>query len=562
MDSRERIIRQRLSAEYKQAEKELRKELDDYYKRFQKQDKEKAKLVSQGKLDRSEYIKWRKNKMLYKETLNQKVDVMSQHLLNVNKQARDIIRKEMFGVYADQYNFGKYEVEKGLKVNTSFTLFDQKTVERMADKNPKLLPERKAPDGKILKYSRRKVNTAITQGVLKGDSIDKIAQRLSRVVGMEERYALTNARTAMTGAQNAGRLDSYFDSKKLGINVRKQWMATLDERTRESHQMLDGESRPIEEPFSNGLMYPANADLPKSIKVDGHKVSPTPAEVYNCRCTMIADLPDFPPQNMMRLDNVNGTPIEYATYNEWAGWKKGVAKESSRVESITRDSVRREIRNNTEAYNKILQQADANNVEYVEVEPLSRKLSEDEIIERIAGGDMTSGSCVSLAMAYAGNVGGYDVLDFRGGMSMETFAKNITNRQMARLDGVVSMENTNFSSLKGASELITQMEDDKMYMLITGKHASIVRKVNGKAEYLELQSEKDGENGWKPFQKDTLKRRFGCTRSKTVYGIKLEQYSYAIDVESLSKSSEFQKLLGYINTAKDKQKKGVSGSVK
>lgn len=309
MDSRERIIRQRLSAEYKQAEKELRKELDDYYKRFQKQDKEKAKLVSQGKLDRSEYIKWRKNKMLYKETLSQKVDVMSQHLLNANKQARGIIRKESFGVYADQYNFGKYEVEKGLKVNTSFTLFDQKTVERMAEKNPKLLPERKAPDGKILKYSRRKVNTAITQGVLKGDSIDKIARRLTDVVGIEEGYARLNARTAMTGAQNAGRLDSYFDSKGLGINIKKQWMATLDERTRTSHQAMDGEIVDIEDKFSNELEYPADPEG-------------DPREVYNCRCTMIAVLPDFPPQNMMRLDNVNGTPIEYATYNEWAGWKK------------------------------------------------------------------------------------------------------------------------------------------------------------------------------------------------------------------------------------------------
>lgn len=549
MDSRERILRQRLSAEYKKAENELQKELNEYYKRFQKQDKEKAKLVSQGRLDQSEYIKWRKNKMLYRDTLIQKVDVMSQHLLNVNKQARDIIRKEMFGVYADQYNFGKYEVEKGLKVNTSFTLFDQKTVERMAEKNPKLLPERKAPDGKVLKYSRRKVNTAITQGVLKGDSIDKIARRLTDVVGIEEGYARLNARTAMTGAQNAGRLDSYFDSKALGINIRKQWMATLDERTRTSHQELDGEIVDIDKKFSNGLEYPGDPE--------GH-----PREVYNCRCTMIAVLPDFPPQNMMRLDNVNGTPIEYATYSEWAGWKKGVAKDSSKVEAITKDSVKKEIRNNTEAYNKILQQADANNVEYVEVKPLSKELSDEEIIERIAGGDMTRGSCVSLAMAYAGNVGGYDVLDFRGGMSMETFAKGITNRHMAMLDGVVSMENVNFSSVKGASELITQMKDDKIYMLITGKHASIVRKVNGKAEYLELQSGRDDGNGWKPFQKDTLRRRFGCTRSKTIHGIKLEQPSYAIDVDSLSKSSEFQKLLGYINTAKDKQKKGSSGSVK
>lgn len=305
MDSRERILRQRLSAEYKQAEKELLKEFKEYTKAFENEDKEKRRLVRQGKLSPSEHIEWRKNKMLYKDTLKQKVDVMSQHLLNVNKQARGIIRRETFGVYADQYNFGVYQVEKGLHIDTSFMLFDQTTVKRMAEKNPKLLPERKAPDGKILKYSRRKVNTAITQGVLQGESIDDIAKRLTKVVGMEERYALTNARTAMTGAQNAGRLDSYIAMKKMGIKLRKQWMATLDERTRTSHQEMDGEIVDIEEKFSNELEYPGDPE--------GH-----PREVYNCRCTMIADLPDFPPENMQRLDNIDKTPIDYVTYKEWA----------------------------------------------------------------------------------------------------------------------------------------------------------------------------------------------------------------------------------------------------
>lgn len=551
MDSRERILRQRLSAEYKKAEKELQKELDEYFKRFQKQDKEKAKLVSQGKLDQSEYIKWRRDKMLYKETLSQKVDVMSQHLLNADKQARGIIRKETFGVYADQYNFGVYQVEKGLHIDTSFTLFDQKTVERMADKNPKLLPERTAPDGKILKYSRRKVNTAITQGVLQGESIDDVAKRLTKVVGMEERYALTNARTAMTGAQNAGRLDSYIAMKRMGIKLRKQWMATLDERTRTSHQEMDGEIVDIEDKFSNELEYPGDPEG-------------DPREVYNCRCTMIADLPDFPPENMQRLDNIDKTPIDYVTYKEWASHKKPI-KENKTVTITQKEALETAIpalTSSTEAYRNVVQRVVANNVEYVEVKPLGAKLSDGEIIERIAGGDMTSGSCVSLAMAYAGNVGGYDVLDFRGGTSLETFAAHVTNRQLTKLQGVVSMENYNFSAVKGASELITQMEDGKIYMLVTGSHASIVRKIDGKAEYLELQSGKDGGNGWKPFQKDTLRHRFRCTKSRTRYGIKLEQHSYAIEVDSLAHSSEFQKLLGYINTAKDKQKKGISGSVK
>jgi len=311
-DGRMRIIRQRLAKEYKQAERELKKQVNEYYADFKAADLKKRELVKQKKLSQAEYIKWRENKMLYGETLKQKVDVMSQHLLNVDKQAAGIINREMFGVYANNYNFAKYQVEKGLHIDTSFTLFDRKTVERMAEKNPKLLRERKTKDGKILKWSRRKVNTAITQGVLQGESIDKIAKRLVDVVGMQERYALTNARTAMTAAQNAGRMESFLNSAALGIKLKKQWMATLDERTRSSHQELDGEIVDINKPFSNKLMFPGDPDG-------------APAEIYNCRCTMIGDLEDYPRENFQRYDNIEGKPIDYVTYKEWLAAKQKAA---------------------------------------------------------------------------------------------------------------------------------------------------------------------------------------------------------------------------------------------
>lgn len=544
-DSRMRIIKQRLAAEYKQAGRELKKQVNEYYADFKAADLKKRELVKQGKLSQADYIKWRENKMLYGKTLKQKVDVMSQHLLNVDKQAAGIINREMFGVYANNYNFAKYQVEKGLHIDTSFTLFDRKTVERMAEKNPKLLRERKTKDGKILKWSRRKVNTAITQGVLQGESIDKIAKRLMDVVGMQERYALTNARTAMTAAQNAGRMESFLNSAAMGIKLKKQWMATLDERTRSSHQELDGEIVDINKPFSNKLMYPGDPDG-------------APAEIYNCRCTMVGELEDYPSEKFQRLDNIDGKPIDYVTYKEWLAAKQKSAKAPT-IETLTKRAAM-ETANRTKAYDAILSDAESNNVEYLDVRPLERTLSDQEIIDRLAGGDKTMGSCVSLAMAYAGNVSGYDVLDFRGGKSVKTFAKHIVNKELVNLNGVVGMENMKFSSVKGATELITQMEDGKIYMLVTGKHASIVKKINGEAHYLELQSAT--HSGWHPFTKDTLRRRFGCTRSRTILGTKVKQHSYAIDVDSLSKSKEFHKLLGYINTEEGKQRKGTAGYAK
>lgn len=54
----------------------------------------------------------------------------------------------------------------------------------------------------------------------------------------------------------------------------KQWDATLDGKTRESHRRVDGEIRELDEKFSNGLMYPGDP-------------SGGAAEVVNCRCASL-----------------------------------------------------------------------------------------------------------------------------------------------------------------------------------------------------------------------------------------------------------------------------------
>lgn len=531
-DKRIKTVRNRLANEYKQAEKELKKKTDQYFAKFKEDDEEKRKMVKNGELSQKDYIKWRENKMLYGKTMQQNTQRMAEYLANVDQRAADIINGQIAGVYATNYNFASYQIE-GKTAGASFTLHDDRSVARLAKDNPRLLPKVSPDKIKGQAWSRRKINNVITQGVLQGESIPDIAKGLSKVVGMSWNSAVRNARTAMTGAQNAGRLDSYHDAMDMGIKMKKKWMATLDERTRQSHADIDGEIVDVDETFSNGLMYPGDPDG-------------DPAEVYNCRCTMVADLEDVT------------TAEPEQSFEEWMEEKK--SEDNEPAETITKDTAMQGLEGNTEAYRYIFDSAEANNVEYLDVNPLKEPLSDKEIISKLAGGDMTMGSCVSLAMAYAGNVGGYDVLDFRGGMSVKTFAKHIVNKELVNLNGVVGMESMNFSSVKGAKELISKMENDKLYMLVTGKHASIVKIIDGNAQYLELQSAL--RSGWHPFEEDTLRRRFGCTRSRTVLGTKIEQHSYAIDVDSLSKSKEFHKLLGYINTEEGKQRKGTAGHAK
>lgn len=231
---------------------------------------------------------------------------------------------------------------------------------------------------------------------------------------------------------------------------------------------------------------------------------------------------------------------------------------ASQLLPLTEQKATEKLKEKSAGYQLFVADAKLNSVEYKTVKPLSKKLSDDEIIAKIAGGDKTGGSCASVAWSYVGNIFGYDVRDFRGGVSCEWCRSNYV--RFPKLDGVITKETVEFNGIKGATNLVKEMEEGKTYILWAGRHASVVRQNNGVAEWLELQS--DTNSGWHKFTNETLKKRFHCTRQRTSQGIKMKQRAYMFDVSSLEGNEEFENLLGYINTAVGYEKKGVGGSAK
>lgn len=206
----------------------------------------------------------------------------------------------------------------------------------------------------------------------------------------------------------------------------------------------------------------------------------------------------------------------------------------------------------------VLQLAEKASVEYLAVSELSKTLTEDEIISRVSGGDLTTGSCSSLAFTYAGNRCGFDVLDFRGGMSQSFFSRTGNIMSIAEKVGGTVAKHTN--DYKKAKDLLKTTQMGKEYYFTCGSHAAIVRRTETGFEYLELQS--PYVNGFKPLDGNVLKRRFAAKKSHTVYGTKCETRDCIIDIDLLRKDSGFRRMLGYINTAKDKQRKGKSGTTR
>ncbi|MDR0428186.1 MAG: hypothetical protein LBH12_06235, partial [Dysgonamonadaceae bacterium] len=217
-----------------------------------------------------------------------------------------------------------------------------------------------------------------------------------------------------------------------------------------------------------------------------------------------------------------------------------------------------ELKKNKFSLDEVVKSLDNANVAYKEVKSLSKELTETEIISRVGGGDLTRGSCSSLAFTYAGNKCGLDVLDFRDGVSRQKFSSSSTIMNIAEKAGGVVVKHTN--DFTKANDLLKQTQVGKEYYFTCGSHVAIIRKTATGYEYLELQSPKD--NGFKPLTTIVLKNRFGAKKSHTSYGTKYETKECLIDIDLLKSNPDFKKMLGYINTAEDKQKKGERGSRK
>lgn len=271
-------MEKRLSAIYSRAEKEIQKTAEEYFARFAKQDEAKRKLLEQGKITEDEYKKWRKGKVMYGKRFTEMKEQCAKQLLNVNQTAVAYINGELPEVYAINYNAlaGSVDGVGGY----SFALVDADTVRNLAVTDTSLLPYKKIDPKKDVPWNMKKINAETLQGILQGESMDKIAKRLRNVQEMNKTQAIRSARTIVTGAENKGRQDSYARAEDDGIILERTWLATNDSRTRHSHAVLDGETKPIDTPFSNGLMYPGD---PRG----------RPEEVWNCRCSVAAVVKGF-----------------------------------------------------------------------------------------------------------------------------------------------------------------------------------------------------------------------------------------------------------------------------
>ena len=273
-------LEKRIARVYRQASKDMQKNIEDYFARFVERDQKMRSLIGtiqNGKeWTEEDYKQWRLNQFGRGERFQHLRDRLAERATKANEVANAYINDLTPSVYSLNRNYAAYTIER-VSGNVGFTLWDESTVRRLLVKQPDLMPyypmERAIKRGIDLAWGKKQITNTITSAILRGLSIKGISEELrTRVPEMGLSSSIRAARTAITSAENAGRMDSYKAASDMGIKVRKRWVATKDGRTRHAHRRLDGQTVDWDESFSSELgkiRYPGD---PRA----------KPANVYNC----------------------------------------------------------------------------------------------------------------------------------------------------------------------------------------------------------------------------------------------------------------------------------------
>lgn len=281
----------------------LLKSSKKYLEKHEKQDKKMLLRFEKGEITKKELEDWRKATFTTGRAWAKFEKAFTAETTATNQEAMKVVNKQLEKTFELNANYTAYQIETKARIVDVFDLVDKPTIERIMKQRPDLFPQPSVNIPIDQLWNRKQLNGSILQGILNGESIPKIAKRLSEVAIKDYKVAVRNARTATTGAENGGRVYSYEKAEEMGIELEQEWLATLDGRTRHSHRELDGEKIKVGGTFSNGCKFPGDPDG-------------APSETQNCRCTLVAALKGIDNSHNERMTSM------MTSYEDWKAGKK------------------------------------------------------------------------------------------------------------------------------------------------------------------------------------------------------------------------------------------------
>ena len=310
-DERLKKLEKDIAKEYRTATKEMQAKLTAYLEKTEAQRQVQEGLLNAGKITDKEYRDWCYRHNMVGKRWKEMCETLAEDMHNTNQIALGMTKDAMPDVYALNANYATYQIETGGGIDTGFTLYNHDTAEYLLGDQRQLMPKpstRKAAQiaaNKDMQWNVQKIQSAVLQGVLQGESPYKVAERLRNVGQMNYNASVRYARTMTTSAQNAGRYEACRRAKKLGVDLVIEWQATLDGRTRHDHRLMHGQRTEVDKPFHTPdgytIYYPADctgdSDAPQK-------------EIWNCRCTLLSWVKGFEGDTVKKSDKMDGMSFE------------------------------------------------------------------------------------------------------------------------------------------------------------------------------------------------------------------------------------------------------------
>ena len=319
-------LRKRFREVYAQAEREMSQKIGEWAKEYDEENREWWKLLKSGEKTEEEYKAWLEEQVLKRDWMESMAQRLSIDATRADEKCMQMVADEVPRIFGENANWEAFDISRATGLDLNFTIYNEDAVRQLILNVPGIVYLPQLDNGKDLLWNHQHFTSALTQSILQGESLPRAAKRLSMVLGMDERAATRAARTAMTGAESAGRQHSMERAESMGIPLRKSWRAKLDGRTRQAHRELDGESVPVSGYFTWGGI---NIDRPGDPTCPAHMIA-------NCRCTLgnEIDLDNIPPRVVRRTNKLP----KGVSYDDW---KSGTYRTNSAGEETKSSMVER-----------------------------------------------------------------------------------------------------------------------------------------------------------------------------------------------------------------------------
>lgn len=219
-----------------------------------------------------------KDMVAYQRLTNLELSIAKQ-IKTLTGKGKRTVEKAFRDIVTESFTATGTAIQKSLEVTVGFGVMNEQVI-KAAILNPmQRITWSDALQENSAKYLSQ-IKTELSQGLIKGEGYAKIAKRLEKSTEMSANKTIRIVRTEGHRAQSVGRklaadkVEGAAD--RLGIKVKRVWVATSDDRTRDSHKAMDGK-----EADDDGLFT-----LPSGVRTEGPGMSGVAEEDINCRCTV------------------------------------------------------------------------------------------------------------------------------------------------------------------------------------------------------------------------------------------------------------------------------------